>query len=132
MRTARTSASVDRFLGVRLTTEELDRLDRFGRSLGTSNRSESVRALLRASEREAPGRAEVPIGLRDEIESLVEDGWAPNWDAALSTVLTLGLREFPKIFAKDLPRLRQRARDQAARRTARRSAAREGEGFLER
>ena len=88
MRTARTPAPADRFLGVRLTLEELDRLDRFGSSVGTTTRSESVRALLRASEREGPDRAEVPVGLRDEIETLVEDGWAPTWEAALTLVLT--------------------------------------------
>jgi hypothetical protein len=122
----------DRFLGVRLSAEEIERLDRFGSSVGTSNRSESVRALLRASERAGPDRADVPIGLRDEIETLVEDGWAPTWEAALTLVLTLGLREIPRLYGEELPRLSERARDRAARRRARRSAAREGAGYLER
>lgn len=132
MRTARTSAPSDRFLGVRLSAEEIDRLDRFGSSVGSANRSESVRALLRASEQAAPERGEVPVALRAELEALVEDGWAPNWAAALTLVLTLGLRELPRLYADELPRLSERARDRAARRRARRSAAREGAGYLER
>jgi hypothetical protein len=132
VQSARTDASATRFLGVRLSLEELERLDQFGRQVGAANRSESVRALLRASERTAPGRDEVPIGLREEIEILVEDGWASSWDAALTLVLTMGLRELPKLYAQELPSLGQRARDRAARRRVRRTADRTGEGLLDR
>ena len=130
MRTARTGESAERFLGVRLTAKELDRLDQFGSSLGLPNRSEAIRALLRESDRAPSERDEVALGLEEQIATIVEDGWAPNRDAAVTLVLTLGLQELARIHAERLPSLRERARGHAARRRARRQADREGRGLL--
>ncbi|MCI4348896.1 MAG: ribbon-helix-helix domain-containing protein [Thermoplasmata archaeon] len=124
--------SADRFLGVRLTAEELARLDRFGTSLDLPNRSEAVRALVRASDAVAAERDELPVGLSDQIETVVEDGWAPSRDAAVTLVLTLGLQELARIHAERFPSLRERAREAAERRRNRRKADRAGRGLLER
>ena len=129
---ARTTGSADRFLGVRLSVEELDRLDRYRAAIGAPSRSEAVRALLRASEQPRPEREELPVGLHDQIETLVEDGWAKNKDEALTLALTFGLQEMSRLYAERLPNLRQHARAGAERRRARRSAEREGRGLLER
>jgi len=129
---ARTTGSADRFLGVRLSAEELDRLDRYRAAIGSPSRSEAVRALLRASERPATGREELPVGLHEQVETLVEDGWAKSTDEALTLALTLGLQEMSRLYGERLPNLRQHARDGAERRKARRSAEREGRGLLER
>ena len=130
MRSARTAGSAEKFLGVRLTSEELDRLYRFGAAVGTSSRSEAVRALLRASKRLESGREELPIGVHEQIETLVEDGWARSQDEALTLALTLGLQELSRLYGERLPSLRQHARAGAERRKARRSAEREGGGLL--
>jgi hypothetical protein len=132
VRTARSGESADRFLGVRLTAEELTRLDRFGTSLDLPNRSEAVRALVRASDAVAAERDELPVGLSDQIEMVVEDGWAPSRDAAVTLVLTLGLQELARIHAERFPSLRERARESAERRRNRRKADRAGRGLLER
>ncbi|HXQ49150.1 MAG TPA: ribbon-helix-helix protein, CopG family [Thermoplasmata archaeon] len=132
MASARTTGSADRFLGVRLSAEELDRLDRYRAAIGSPSRSEAVRALLRASERPATGREELPVGLHEQVETLVEDGWAKSTDEALTLALTLGLQEMSRLYGERLPNLRQHARDGAERRKARRSAEREGRGLLER
>jgi len=130
VRSTRKAGSVDRFLGVRLTAEELERLDQFGLSQGSTNRSALVRALVQKAGEPAADRSELPVGLRDQIETLVEDGWAPDRDAAVTLVLTLGLQELARIHGERLPNLRQHARGAAERRRVRRSAEREGGGLL--
>jgi len=129
---ARTTGSADRFLGVRLSAEELDRLDRYRAAVGSPSRSEAVRALLRASEHPGTGQEELPLGLHEQLETLVEDGWAKSRDEALTLALTLGLQEMSRLYGERLPNLRQHARAGAERRRARRSAEREGRGLLER
>ncbi|HEV2429218.1 MAG TPA: hypothetical protein VGV64_05155 [Thermoplasmata archaeon] len=132
MRSARTQEPADRFLGVRLTREELERLDRFGVSNGSRSRSESVRALVRASEHPATQRTDLPIGLEGQLETVVEDGWARSFEAALSLVVTLGLQELSRIHGERLPGLRERAREGASRRRTRQAADRSGQGLLDR
>lgn len=132
VRSARTSEPADRFLGVRLTQEELARLDGFGASQGSRSRSESVRALLRASEQPPAPRSGLPIGLEGQLETVVEDGWVRNFEEALSLVVTLGLQELSRIHAERLPGLRERAQEGASRRRSRRAADRTGQGLLDR
>ncbi len=133
MRSARNSKPADRFLGVRLTSEELEELDRKGDSIGSANRSETIRHLVRGTGA-SPARIglELPPSLRDQLELLVEDGWAADSAGALTAVLTLGLQEFARTHTERMPRLRQTARDGAERRKARSEADREGRGLLDR
>jgi hypothetical protein len=132
VRSARSSRTADRFLGVRLTAEEVDELDRKGVSIGSTNRSETIRALVRGEARAATTGTELPPTLRDELNVLVEDGWAADFGGALTAVLTLGLQEFARTHTERLARLRQAARDGAERRKARTAADREGRGLLDR
>lgn len=133
MRTPRSEARADRFLGVRLTPAELEHLDSWRAAHGNASRSESVRALLRAPDQVAgPGAAEVPVSLRHKLEEIVEDGWAASEDGALTLVLTLGLAELTKLHTDRLPELRRHARDQSTRSRARRRVDREGRELLER
>lgn len=132
MRSAKGSRAADRFLGVRLTQEELEHLDRHGASIGSTNRSETVRALVRSATEPTPEQEGLPPSLREELSLLVEDGWAPDEGAALTAVLTLGLQEFARTHAERIPSLRQAARESAERRKARKAADREGRDLLER
>jgi hypothetical protein len=133
VRSPRSESAADRFLGVRLTSEELERLDNWRADLGTSSRSEAVRALLRKSEpAKVPGSVNVPVSLRAKLEEIVEDGWAASEDGALTLVLTLGFGELARLHAEKLPALRQKAREHSDRSHQRRRADREGRGLLER
>ncbi|HEV2519051.1 MAG TPA: hypothetical protein VGX00_00310 [Thermoplasmata archaeon] len=132
MRTARGPRPAERFLGVRLTADELEQLDRHGVSIGSPNRSETVRALVRGVQGPSSERPELPPSLRGELDVLVEDGWATDEGAALTAVLALGLQEFARTHAERIPGLRQAARASAERRKARKTADREGRGLLER
>ncbi len=133
MRTPRSEARADRFLGVRLTTPELEHLDQWRASHGNPSRSEAVRALLRGSE---PAKAtegpRVPVSLRAKLEEIVDDGWAASEDGALTLALTMGLRELHKLHAEELPALHSKAREHAERTRERRRAGSEGRGFLKR
>ncbi|HZY92449.1 MAG TPA: ribbon-helix-helix domain-containing protein [Thermoplasmata archaeon] len=131
MRPARSTVPADRFLGVRLTQEEVERLDQWREQSGTETRSEAVRALVRLSERTAAETPKLPPTVQAELEQLVEDGFARDVPAALDTVLTLGLQEFARVYAERLPALRRVARDNADRRTSRRRADREGRRLLD-
>lgn len=131
VRPARSTVPADRFLGVRLTQEEVERLDQWREQSGTETRSEAVRALVRLSERTAAETPELPPTVQAELEQLVEDGFARDVPAALDTVLTLGLQEFARVYAERLPALRRVARDNADRRTSRRRADREGRRLLD-
>ena len=132
MRTAKAAARADHFLGVRLTAEEVERLDRFGQSRDCPSRSDAVRARVRAAEESIAERPELPVGLQTRLEEIVEDGWARDLDGALTLVLTMGLAELSRVHTERAPALRDAARDGAARRAHRRNVDRQGRGLLER
>ena len=115
-----------------MTPEELERLDRFGQSQGSSSRSDAVRALVRAADRVALGQPEIPVGLQTHLEEIIEDGWARDMGEALTLVLTMGFEGLSRLHTEKVPALRKAARDGAARRAGRRGAEREGRGLLER
>ena len=115
-----------------MTREALAQLDRFQELSGSPTRSDAVRALVRLAERSAPEMPEVPPTVLAELEQLVEDGLAGDLGAALSTVLTLGLQEFTRVYVERLPALRRAARDTTDRRQSRRRAAHEGRRLLDR
>ena len=130
MRTARADAPASRFLGVRLTAEEEALLERFRVSNELPNRSEAVRTLVRGAADARPADITVPTTLQNELEELVEDGYARDLDSAVTLVLTLGLGEVGRIHAERLAALRDHARNSAGRREGRRRADREGRGLL--
>ena len=132
MRTARELPRSDHFLGVRLTAEEVEQLDRFRSRSGSSTRSEAVRALVRDSEKVGAGATELPVALLSKLEEVVEDGWVLDLDGAVSLLLTLGLSEFTRLHADRIPKLRQAARDGAERRRNRSQLDRKGRGLLDR
>ncbi|MCI4369204.1 MAG: ribbon-helix-helix protein, CopG family [Thermoplasmata archaeon] len=132
MRNAQRHPLATEFLGVRLTVEEMERLDALREKLGTSSRTATVRALLRTAERPEAERSHLPMGLAGEIEEVVESGWAASPSEALTLGLTLGLKELSRIHERRVPALKQRGRDLAERRNARRQADREGRELLER
>jgi hypothetical protein len=132
VRTAKAAARADHFLGVRLTVEEVEQLDRFGQSQNLPTRSDAVRALVRAADGEAKDRVELPVGLQAHLEEVVEDGWARDMDGALTLVLSMGFVELSRLHSEKVPALRKAAREGAQRRAGRRGAEREGRGLLER
>ncbi len=130
MRTARADSPPGRFLGVRLTLEEETQLEQFRSQHDLPNRSEAIRALVRAAAETRPADVNVPATLRNELEELVEDGYARDLDSAVTLVLTLGLGEVGRIHAERLAALRDHARSSAGRRENRKRADREGRGLL--
>ncbi|HEV8050586.1 MAG TPA: ribbon-helix-helix protein, CopG family [Thermoplasmata archaeon] len=132
MRTARELPRSDHFLGVRLTAEEVEQLDRFRSRSGSATRSEAVRALVRDSEKVGAGASEIPVALLAKLEEVVEDGWVLDLDGAVSLLLTLGLSEFTRLHADRIPKLRQAAREGADRRRDRTQLDRKGRGLLDR
>jgi hypothetical protein len=132
VRSAAPASSTSYFLGVRLTTEEVEALDRFQRDGGISTRSDAVRALVRRAGQISPKGPEFPVSLRVELEDLVEDGWANTLDEALTLVATLGLNELSRVHAERVPSLRRAAREAGDRARNRRRVDREGRGLLER
>ena len=130
MRTARADAPATRFLGVRLTLEEVALLEQFRTANELSTRSDAVRALVRAAAERRPADVAVPETLRNELEELVEDGYVRDLDSAVTLVLTLGLGEVGRIHVERLAALRDHARSSAGRRENRRRADREGRGLL--
>jgi Arc/MetJ-type ribon-helix-helix transcriptional regulator len=130
VRTARAEPPATRFLGVRLTAEEESLLEQFRTTNELPNRSEAVRALVRGATEERPAEVSVPTTLRNELEELVEDGYASDLDGAVTLVLNLGLGEVGRIHAERLAALRDHARSSAGRRDGRRRADREGRGLL--
>ena len=132
MHSAEAPTPPTRFLGVRLTPEELDRLDRLGRKLESPTRSDAVRALVRAADRLSVPRLELPAALDAQLDELVDDGWAENRGAALTLALNLGLSELAKVHGERMPELHRRARDLGDRSRSRRDADREGRDRLER
>jgi hypothetical protein len=132
VRTARELPRSDHFLGVRLTAEEIEQLDRFRTRSASPTRSDAVRALVRESEKVGAGATEIPVGLLAKLEEVVEDGWVSDLDGAVTLLLTLGLGEFTRLHAERLPKLRQTARDGADRRRDRGQLDRKGRGLLDR
>ncbi|MCI4327297.1 MAG: ribbon-helix-helix domain-containing protein [Thermoplasmata archaeon] len=132
MRTAHEPPRSDHFLGVRLTAEEVEQLDRFRTRSGSSTRSDAVRALVRDSEKVGTQASEIPVALLAKLEEVVEDGWVTDLDGAVSLLLTLGLSEFSRLHADRLPKLRQTARDGESRRRDRTQLDRKGRGLLDR
>jgi hypothetical protein len=132
VRSSETATTPTQFLGVRLTSEEIDRLDRLQRELGTTSRSDAVRALVRAADKLAEPRTELPVAIEAQLDELVDDGWAGNRGEALTLVLNLGLSEFAKVHSERLPAVHRRARDLGDRSRVRRSADRVGGDLLER
>jgi hypothetical protein len=132
VRSAAARETQDRFLGVRLTTEELRLLDAYAAREQSRNRSDAVRSLVRSTGAPSHDAVAIPLQVRAELETMVEDGWAPNVEAALVAVLTPGLEAFARAHSETLDRLRAKARENADRRERRRQAEREGQGRLER
>jgi hypothetical protein len=132
VQSAEAPSSPTQFLGVRLTSEEIDRLDRLQRTLGIPTRSDAVRALVRAADRIAEPRVELPAAIDAQLEEVVDDGWAGSRDAALTLVLTLGFTELARTYDKRMTGLHRRAKGLEQKRATRRQADREGRGLLER
>lgn len=130
MRTAREHSRSDRYLGVRLSSEELEQLDRYQVRSTSPTRSDAVRALVRASDRPAPGGLELPVTTLAKLEEIVADGWVKDLDGAVSLVLGLGLNEFGRLHAERLPRARQVAREAADAKRNRDEIDRKGRGLL--
>lgn len=129
MRPPTLSASESRFLGVRLTEEELAVLDRFRRLRGASNRSEAVRELVRSVEGTGTS-IEIPSTVLAVLESMVVDGWTSDLNQAVTMALTLGLDRMGETHEKLASQSRVAARDIAERRRAHRGADREGRDLL--
>ena len=132
MRSATPTKSASYFLGVRLTPEEVERLDQFQKSREVENRSEAVRLLVRQSTEVAPPSVEFPVLLRAELEDAVEDGWVQTMDEAVTLSITLGLQELGRLHAEKLPTYRRAARETVGRSERRRRAEREGRKLLDR
>jgi Arc/MetJ-type ribon-helix-helix transcriptional regulator len=132
VRTARATAPATHFLGVRLTTEEESLLERFRAEHELPNRSEAVRALVRSATELPAAGVELPATLRNELEELVEDGFASDLGSAVTLLVTHGIRELVRTHDEDLPALRSIARTARDRRAGRKRADREGRGFLRR
>ena len=130
VRTARAGTPATHFLGVRLTTEEESHLEKFRTDHELPTRSDAVRALVRSAVETPRSAIEVPPALRNELEELVEDGYARDVDGAAMLALTLGIRELARTHTEHLPALHNRARSASERREGRRRADREGRGLL--
>jgi hypothetical protein len=91
-----------------------------------------VRALVRAAGEGQPEAVELPVSLRTQLETVVEDGWARDIAGALTLVIHLGLGELSRMHSERLPALRRAARDASETRQRRRRASREGGALLER
>ncbi len=125
-----TPGGLTRFLGVRLSEEETRRLDEFRAARGIENRSDAIRVLLRESSEAAKPAAKLPLAVQQEIEELVEDGWAHDEEGALTLLATMGMQELSRLHTDRLPALRGAARAARDRRDSRRKADREGRGLL--
>lgn len=130
MRNARAPAPATRFLGVRLTAEEESLLEKYRHDHELANRSDAVRALVHAATSPETPRVELPVTVRNELEEIVEDGYARDMEEAVALLVHLGFGELVRTHVERLPTLRERARSSAARREARRRADREGRGLL--
>jgi hypothetical protein len=126
------SSGLTRFLGVRLTDEELRQLDEILTARGIKNRSDAVRALVREAFEAAGPAPKLPLSVQRELEEVVEDGWAHSEEEALTLLTTMGFQELSRLHADRVPALRGAARAARERHVDRRKADREGRGLLER
>ncbi len=129
----------DRFLGVRLDAEDLERLDRMVQERGFSNRSEAIRRILRESvdagiparapgERVPRGRSvEVPPVLFRELERSVENGYSSAVESALEKAIERGLEELARQRSQRVELERATAQKLAQEDADQRRASREGE-----
>lgn len=131
MRSAQTP-SLPYFLGVRLSEEELRALDEYQRSIEAPSRSDAIRRLVRAGATPATLESPLPVSVANELAELVEDGWATSEEGALSLLVQLGLREFSRLHAEQVPALRGAARGLSERSGARKRADRTSRRLLER
>ncbi len=133
MRSATPTTSASYFLGVRLSREELDALDRFQTAQHLRTRSDAVRALARRGDvPAAEGGLALPVSVRAELEELVEDGWARTVDEAVTLAVSVGVHELARLHGERIPALRRAARELAGRAERRRRADRQGRELLDR
>jgi Arc/MetJ-type ribon-helix-helix transcriptional regulator len=132
VRNARAPAPASHFLGVRLTAEEVALLDEFRSTNDLPNRSEAVRSLVRGAGGAPAPTFELPVSLLDDLEGLVEDGYARDLTDAITSVVQAGLGELARTHTERLPAWHERARSKAERRRDRTGADREGRGLLRR
>lgn len=128
----RTTVRADRFLGVRLTAEELATLDQWKEVSQSTTRSDAIRALVRSAGARPLDTPELPPTVRAELEQLVEDGYARDFIAAFDQVIEAGLGEVGRTHAERLPRMRGVARGFSDRAQARKRAEHEGRRLLDR
>jgi hypothetical protein len=121
---------LSQFLGVRLTREELDRLDEFQRARGIATRSDAIRTLVREGAEKAPAAPALPLSVQRELEEIVEDGWSQSEGEALTLLTTLGFQELVRLHVDRASALRGAAREARERHVTRRKASREGRGLL--
>jgi hypothetical protein len=126
------SSRLPYFLGVRLSEEELRSLDSYQHEENVPTRSEAVRHLVRELAASTPAAGAQPTSVEREIGELVEDGWFASEEAALALLVQLGLLEFSRLHAEQLPALRGAARGLSERSRARKRADRTSRGLLER
>jgi metal-responsive CopG/Arc/MetJ family transcriptional regulator len=131
--------SRERFVGVRLAEEDLERLDQIIRERGFANRSEAIRHVLRESgahglPRRAPGEraprgmeVELPVSLYRELERSVENGYSSSVGAALEKALERGLDDLAQRRPQRLASEREVAGRLAADEREQRDASREGD-----
>lgn len=129
----------ERYLGVRLSTEELARLDKVVEERGFSTRSEAVRWILRQAgapdavprspgEKSPRGRSvEIPVILYRELERSVENGYSSDIGAALEKALERGLEELAHQRSRRVDLERATAERLHQEDADRRSASQEGE-----
>ncbi len=129
----------ERYLGVRLSAEELERLDRVVDERNFANRSEAIRHLLREASQpgeplRAPGEraprgrmVEVPVTLHRELERSVENGYSSGLTAALEKALERGLEVLAERRSQRVETERRTAELLAKEEAARRGASQEGE-----
>ncbi len=133
MRVPRSSGPATKFVGLRLTSEELERLDTWRTEHGSPSRSHAVRALIGATGPVAgPRGLDLPVTLRSKLETLVDDGYARDVDGALTLVLTMGLDSLHRLHVEQWRELRKAARETSDRSRDRKRVDREGRGLLER
>ncbi len=132
MQSAKTPGATTRFLGVRLSEEELSLLDRLRDDRSFENRSDAIRALVREGAPPSRTAIDLPTTVLNELEELVEDGYAHDVHGLLDAIVALGLKEMVRTHTESLPAMREHARAVRDRRANRRRADREGRGLLER
>ncbi|MDE1835930.1 MAG: ribbon-helix-helix protein, CopG family [Euryarchaeota archaeon] len=132
-------ANEERYLGVRLSQEELAHLDTIVEERGFANRSEAVRHVLReAGEAGVPQRApgeqaprgrlvDVPVSLCRELERSIANGFSGSLEAALEKALELGLGEVAQQRARRMETDRRTAEQLSKDEEAQHGAAQEGE-----